>query len=153
MFLLQIVGDQKLIHNLILDSRIIGQLASRVWKNKDLNSWVHGKQGEWPTSRCVKWHAVLQVRLPGCFCIHWRRHNASVPQLVSSTDKPYNNIPKKYHTVEINECFLFLYEELLSYGMRTLSPSIQTTTEGALTTKDTCSELRLETVRAFIDFF
>ena len=33
-------GDQGLIHNLILDSRIIGQLASRVWKNKDLNSWV-----------------------------------------------------------------------------------------------------------------
>ena len=30
--------DQGLIHNLILDSRIIGQLASRVWKNKDLNS-------------------------------------------------------------------------------------------------------------------
>uniref|UniRef100_A0A3Q0SDP2 Calcium voltage-gated channel auxiliary subunit alpha2delta 2 n=1 Tax=Amphilophus citrinellus TaxID=61819 RepID=A0A3Q0SDP2_AMPCI len=29
--------DQGLIHNLILDSRIIGQLASRVWKNKDLN--------------------------------------------------------------------------------------------------------------------
>uniref|UniRef100_A0A8C6T9P7 Calcium channel, voltage-dependent, alpha 2/delta subunit 2b n=1 Tax=Neogobius melanostomus TaxID=47308 RepID=A0A8C6T9P7_9GOBI len=31
--------DQDLIHNLILDSRIIGQLASRVWKNKDLNSY------------------------------------------------------------------------------------------------------------------
>uniref|UniRef100_A0A8D3BLX6 VWFA domain-containing protein n=1 Tax=Scophthalmus maximus TaxID=52904 RepID=A0A8D3BLX6_SCOMX len=31
--------DQGLIHNLILDSRIIGQLASRVWKNKDLNSY------------------------------------------------------------------------------------------------------------------
>uniref|UniRef100_A0A3B4UQB1 Calcium voltage-gated channel auxiliary subunit alpha2delta 2 n=1 Tax=Seriola dumerili TaxID=41447 RepID=A0A3B4UQB1_SERDU len=31
--------DQSLIHNLILDSRIIGQLASRVWKNKDLNSY------------------------------------------------------------------------------------------------------------------
>lgn len=33
-------GDLGLVHNLILDSRIIGQLASRVWKNKDLNSWV-----------------------------------------------------------------------------------------------------------------
>lgn len=31
-------GDQGLIHNLILDSRLIGQLASRVWKNKDLNA-------------------------------------------------------------------------------------------------------------------
>ncbi|KAM4587391.1 voltage-dependent calcium channel subunit alpha-2/delta-2-like isoform 1-T1 [Odontesthes bonariensis] len=31
--------DQGLIHNLILDSRIIGQLASRVWKNKDLNAY------------------------------------------------------------------------------------------------------------------
>ncbi|MEQ2307809.1 Voltage-dependent calcium channel subunit alpha-2/delta-2, partial [Ameca splendens] len=31
--------DQALIHNLILDSRIIGQLASRVWKNKDLNAY------------------------------------------------------------------------------------------------------------------
>ncbi|XP_037106698.1 voltage-dependent calcium channel subunit alpha-2/delta-2-like [Syngnathus acus] len=31
--------DQGLIHNLILDSRIIGQLASRVWKNKDLASY------------------------------------------------------------------------------------------------------------------
>ncbi|XP_033939172.1 voltage-dependent calcium channel subunit alpha-2/delta-2-like [Pseudochaenichthys georgianus] len=31
--------DQGLIHNLILDSRIIGQLASRVWKDKDLNSY------------------------------------------------------------------------------------------------------------------
>ncbi|KAM4582748.1 voltage-dependent calcium channel subunit alpha-2/delta-2-like isoform 1-T1 [Fundulus diaphanus] len=31
--------DQDLIHNLILDSRIIGQLASRVWKNKDLNAY------------------------------------------------------------------------------------------------------------------
>ncbi|XP_068171783.1 voltage-dependent calcium channel subunit alpha-2/delta-2-like [Antennarius striatus] len=31
--------DQGLIHNLILDSRIIGQLASRVWKNKDLTSY------------------------------------------------------------------------------------------------------------------
>ncbi|XP_062419912.1 voltage-dependent calcium channel subunit alpha-2/delta-2-like [Pungitius pungitius] len=31
--------DHGLIHNLILDSRIIGQLASRVWKNKDLNSY------------------------------------------------------------------------------------------------------------------
>lgn len=31
--------NQDLIHNLILDSRIIGQLASRVWKNKDLNSY------------------------------------------------------------------------------------------------------------------
>uniref|UniRef100_A0A3Q1I058 VWFA domain-containing protein n=1 Tax=Anabas testudineus TaxID=64144 RepID=A0A3Q1I058_ANATE len=31
--------DQGLIHNLILDSRIIGQLASRVWKNKELNSY------------------------------------------------------------------------------------------------------------------
>ncbi|XP_034022354.1 voltage-dependent calcium channel subunit alpha-2/delta-2-like isoform X3 [Thalassophryne amazonica] len=31
--------DQGLIHNLILDSRIIGQLASRIWKNKDLNSY------------------------------------------------------------------------------------------------------------------
>ncbi|XP_076012856.1 voltage-dependent calcium channel subunit alpha-2/delta-2-like isoform X2 [Genypterus blacodes] len=31
--------DQGLIHNLILDSGIIGQLASRVWKNKDLNSY------------------------------------------------------------------------------------------------------------------
>ncbi|TWW62056.1 Voltage-dependent calcium channel subunit alpha-2/delta-2 [Takifugu flavidus] len=30
--------DLGLVHNLILDSRIIGQLASRVWKNKDLNS-------------------------------------------------------------------------------------------------------------------
>uniref|UniRef100_A0A3P9IKW8 Calcium channel, voltage-dependent, alpha 2/delta subunit 2b n=1 Tax=Oryzias latipes TaxID=8090 RepID=A0A3P9IKW8_ORYLA len=29
--------EQGLIYNLILDSRIIGQLASRVWKNKDLN--------------------------------------------------------------------------------------------------------------------
>uniref|UniRef100_H2L9Z8 Calcium channel, voltage-dependent, alpha 2/delta subunit 2b n=1 Tax=Oryzias latipes TaxID=8090 RepID=H2L9Z8_ORYLA len=29
-----------LIYNLILDSRIIGQLASRVWKNKDLNTDV-----------------------------------------------------------------------------------------------------------------
>uniref|UniRef100_A0A3B3U9A9 Calcium voltage-gated channel auxiliary subunit alpha2delta 2 n=1 Tax=Poecilia latipinna TaxID=48699 RepID=A0A3B3U9A9_9TELE len=29
--------DQGLIHNLILDSRIIGQLASRVWKKQDLN--------------------------------------------------------------------------------------------------------------------
>lgn len=37
---LLVSGDQGLIHNLILDSRIIGQLASRVWKNKDLNSWV-----------------------------------------------------------------------------------------------------------------
>ncbi|XP_054640519.1 voltage-dependent calcium channel subunit alpha-2/delta-2b isoform X2 [Dunckerocampus dactyliophorus] len=36
---LSILGDQALIHNLILDSRIIGQLASRVWKNKDLNSY------------------------------------------------------------------------------------------------------------------
>uniref|UniRef100_A0A674NSC3 Calcium channel, voltage-dependent, alpha 2/delta subunit 2b n=1 Tax=Takifugu rubripes TaxID=31033 RepID=A0A674NSC3_TAKRU len=31
--------DLGLVHNLILDSRIIGQLASRVWKNKDLNSY------------------------------------------------------------------------------------------------------------------
>uniref|UniRef100_A0A3Q4G1K8 Calcium channel, voltage-dependent, alpha 2/delta subunit 2b n=1 Tax=Neolamprologus brichardi TaxID=32507 RepID=A0A3Q4G1K8_NEOBR len=31
--------DHGLIHNLIFDSRIIGQLASRVWKNKDLNSY------------------------------------------------------------------------------------------------------------------
>ncbi|XP_061583200.1 voltage-dependent calcium channel subunit alpha-2/delta-2-like isoform X3 [Cololabis saira] len=31
--------DQGLIHNLILDSRLIGQLASRVWKNKDLNAY------------------------------------------------------------------------------------------------------------------
>ncbi|CAG5980684.1 unnamed protein product [Menidia menidia] len=31
--------DQGLIHNLILDSRIIGQLASRIWKNKDLNAY------------------------------------------------------------------------------------------------------------------
>ncbi|KAF6730921.1 Voltage-dependent calcium channel subunit alpha-2/delta-2 [Oryzias melastigma] len=31
--------DQGLIYNLILDSRIIGQLASRVWKNKDLNAY------------------------------------------------------------------------------------------------------------------
>ncbi|XP_017290979.1 voltage-dependent calcium channel subunit alpha-2/delta-2-like isoform X2 [Kryptolebias marmoratus] len=31
--------EQGLIHNLILDSRIIGQLASRVWKNKDLNAY------------------------------------------------------------------------------------------------------------------
>uniref|UniRef100_A0A3Q2D1F1 Calcium channel, voltage-dependent, alpha 2/delta subunit 2b n=1 Tax=Cyprinodon variegatus TaxID=28743 RepID=A0A3Q2D1F1_CYPVA len=31
--------DQGLIHNLILDSRIIGQLASRVWRNKDLNAY------------------------------------------------------------------------------------------------------------------
>uniref|UniRef100_A0A667XS41 Calcium voltage-gated channel auxiliary subunit alpha2delta 2 n=1 Tax=Myripristis murdjan TaxID=586833 RepID=A0A667XS41_9TELE len=31
--------DQGLIHNLILDSGIIAQLASRVWKNKDLNSY------------------------------------------------------------------------------------------------------------------
>lgn len=38
MRLLCAAGDQSLIHNLILDSRIIGQLASRVWKNKDLNS-------------------------------------------------------------------------------------------------------------------
>lgn len=35
-----VAGDQGLIHNLILDSRIIGQLASRVWKNRDLNAWV-----------------------------------------------------------------------------------------------------------------
>lgn len=35
-----VAGDLGLVHNLILDSRIIGQLASRVWKNKDLNSWV-----------------------------------------------------------------------------------------------------------------
>ncbi|XP_011473002.1 voltage-dependent calcium channel subunit alpha-2/delta-2 [Oryzias latipes] len=31
--------EQGLIYNLILDSRIIGQLASRVWKNKDLNAY------------------------------------------------------------------------------------------------------------------
>ncbi|KAM8868336.1 voltage-dependent calcium channel subunit alpha-2/delta-2b [Synchiropus picturatus] len=31
--------DQRLIHNLIFDARIIGQLAARVWKNKDLNSY------------------------------------------------------------------------------------------------------------------
>ncbi|XP_046882204.1 voltage-dependent calcium channel subunit alpha-2/delta-2b [Hypomesus transpacificus] len=31
--------DQGLIHNLILDSGIMWQLASRVWKNKDLNSY------------------------------------------------------------------------------------------------------------------
>uniref|UniRef100_A0A1A8P6F5 Calcium channel, voltage-dependent, alpha 2/delta subunit 2 n=1 Tax=Nothobranchius rachovii TaxID=451742 RepID=A0A1A8P6F5_9TELE len=31
--------DQGLIHNLILDSRIIGLLASREWKNKDLNAY------------------------------------------------------------------------------------------------------------------
>uniref|UniRef100_A0A8C5C9L5 VWFA domain-containing protein n=1 Tax=Gadus morhua TaxID=8049 RepID=A0A8C5C9L5_GADMO len=30
--------DQGIIHNLILDSGIIGQLASRVWKNKDIHS-------------------------------------------------------------------------------------------------------------------
>lgn len=36
----RVSGDLGLVHNLILDSRIIGQLASRVWKNKDLNSWV-----------------------------------------------------------------------------------------------------------------
>ncbi|KAG7260720.1 hypothetical protein CRUP_029476 [Coryphaenoides rupestris] len=30
--------DQGIIHNLILDSGIIGQLASRVWKNKDINA-------------------------------------------------------------------------------------------------------------------
>lgn len=40
-YLFCVSGDQGLIHNLILDSRIIGQLASRVWKNKDLNSWVN----------------------------------------------------------------------------------------------------------------
>lgn len=34
----RVSGDLGLVHNLILDSRIIGQLASRVWKNKDLNS-------------------------------------------------------------------------------------------------------------------
>ncbi|XP_056456079.1 voltage-dependent calcium channel subunit alpha-2/delta-2-like [Gadus chalcogrammus] len=31
--------DQGIIHNLILDSGIIGQLASRVWKNKDIHSY------------------------------------------------------------------------------------------------------------------
>uniref|UniRef100_A0A8B9HIJ3 VWFA domain-containing protein n=1 Tax=Astyanax mexicanus TaxID=7994 RepID=A0A8B9HIJ3_ASTMX len=31
--------DQGLIHNLILDSGIIWQLATRVWKNKDLNTY------------------------------------------------------------------------------------------------------------------
>lgn len=51
-------GDQGLIHNLILDSRIIGQLASRVWKNKDLNSWV---------SLFVAFHTVHHCKnLPLC---------------------------------------------------------------------------------------
>ncbi len=46
MCLFCVSGDQGLIHNLILDSRIIGQLASRVWKNKDLNSWVRWNANE-----------------------------------------------------------------------------------------------------------
>ena len=36
--LMCVSGDQGIIHNLILDSGIIGQLASKVWKNKDIHS-------------------------------------------------------------------------------------------------------------------
>lgn len=31
-------GNQDLIHNLLLDSEIMFQLATRVWKSKDLNT-------------------------------------------------------------------------------------------------------------------
>lgn len=33
-------GDSLLLHNLILDTGIIRQLVDKVWKNKDLNTWV-----------------------------------------------------------------------------------------------------------------
>lgn len=33
-------GDNLLLHNLILDTGIIRQLVEKVWKNKDLNTWV-----------------------------------------------------------------------------------------------------------------
>lgn len=40
----------------------------------------------------------------------------------------------------------YVCTELLSYGMRILNPSIQITTDGALTTKATCSELHRDLV-------
>lgn len=32
------LGDNLLLHNLILDTGIIRQLVEKVWKNKDLNT-------------------------------------------------------------------------------------------------------------------
>lgn len=34
-------GDNFLLHNLILDTGIIKELVDKVWKNKDLNTYVH----------------------------------------------------------------------------------------------------------------
>uniref|UniRef100_A0A671LCP7 Voltage-dependent calcium channel subunit alpha-2/delta-2-like n=1 Tax=Sinocyclocheilus anshuiensis TaxID=1608454 RepID=A0A671LCP7_9TELE len=38
-FVMVLTGDQGLIHNLILDSGILWNLATRVWQNKDLNTY------------------------------------------------------------------------------------------------------------------
>lgn len=83
------LGDNLLLHNLILDTGIIRQLVEKVWKNKDLNTWVW--LGNWVFRfeseydfDSISVSFDVQVWLSGRVrCIRWRC-NESVSQQVSA---------------------------------------------------------------------